>query len=58
MILWFKNQKLKDSQEIQNSKKELIDEIKGLNPKEIKNNVQEVKKYTLWERLKRVLGNN
>jgi hypothetical protein len=38
------------------SKKLLCEEIKSVKPEEIKNTVFVEKKYTIWERMKRVLG--
>ena len=58
MMLWFNNQKLKDSRDLKVSKEDFIKTIKNIEPKVIKNTEPEVKKYTLWQRLKKVLGNN
>jgi hypothetical protein len=57
-MLWFNNQKLKDSRDLKVSKEDFIKTIKNIEPKVIKNTEPEVKKYTLWQRLKKVLGNN
>lgn len=40
------------------SKKRFCDEIKGINPNIIKNTVFVEEKYSIWERVKRVLGIN
>lgn len=58
MFLWFKNQRLKDNDELVKSKLDFIKTIKEIKPEVIKNTIPEVKEYTLWQRLKKVLWNN
>jgi len=58
MMLWFKKEKLKDSQEIKKSKSDIINSIKHLEPEQVRNTLNEKKSYSLWERIKRVLWTN
>jgi hypothetical protein len=44
--------------ELENMKKKLANEIKIFDIKEIKNTIVVEKKYTIWQRLKKVLGMN
>jgi hypothetical protein len=43
---------------IEKYKKNFSEELKNINPQEIKNTVFVEEKYTLWRRLKKVLGIN
>lgn len=58
MMLWFKKEKLKDSQEIKKSKSDIINSIKQIEPEQVRNTLNEKKSYSLWERIKRVLWTN
>lgn len=58
MMSWYKTEKIKDTQELRVSKNEFINEIKKFRPTEITNTPVVEKKYTLWQRIKRVLGMN
>ena len=44
--------------ELENMKKKLANDIKIFDIKEIKNTIVVEKKYTIWQRLKKVLGMN
>ena len=56
MMLWFKNEQLRDNKEIKKSKSDIIESIKQVEPTEIRNTVSDNKKYSLWQRIKKVLG--
>jgi hypothetical protein len=58
MMLWFKSEKLKDSQELKKTKSDIINSIINTEPQQVRNTVNEKKSYTLWERIKRVLWTN
>jgi 2-phosphoglycerate kinase len=58
MMSWYKTEKIKDNEELKVSKHEFIEQIKLYNPKQIQNTPIVEKKYTLWQRIKRVLGMN
>ena len=57
-MTWFKSEKLKDSQEEKKSKIDFINEIKKVEPTQIKNTPAVEKKYTIWQRLRQTLGMN
>ena len=55
LLNWLKSEKLKDSRELENEKKKVIKEIKGLSKEQM---FPEPKKLSLWTRIKIiVLGN-
>jgi hypothetical protein len=54
--LLLKAEKKKTLKEIETSKNSYINDIKSISRDEIKNSPMIEKKYTLWERVKRVLG--
>jgi 2-phosphoglycerate kinase len=58
MMSWYKTEKIKDNEELKVSKHEFIEQIKQYNPKQIQNTPIVEKRYTLWQRIKRVLGMN
>ena len=58
MMSWYKTQKMRDNEDLKVSKSEFIQEIKKMKREEIKNSPQEVKKYSLWQRIKKVFGMN
>lgn len=43
---------------VEEEKRKFCDIIKNTNPEEIKNTITIEKKYSVWERIKRVLGIN
>jgi hypothetical protein len=49
---------MKDNEDLKISKDEFIREIKKFKRQEIKNTEVEVKKYSLWQRILKVLGMN
>ena len=55
-LLLLKREQTRSRKEIETSKTSLIEEIISLNKETIKNTPVIEKKYTLWERIKRVLG--
>jgi len=55
ILKWLESEKLKDSKEIENTKKKYIEEIRSIKKEEL---FREPKKLTLWEKIKiLVLGN-
>lgn len=55
LLILYKTEKIKNNQDLRQSKVAFINEIKQLSPKEIKNTPIVEKKYTIWERIKKVL---
>ena len=51
-----KKEKLKNLQLMDNEKKRLLNELKSVEKKEIKNTIPEIKKHTIWERILKTLG--
>jgi transcription initiation factor IIF auxiliary subunit len=51
----YKSEKIKNSEDLKQSKVDFISQIKQISPDEIKNTPIIEKKYTIWERIKRVL---
>lgn len=55
ILKWLESEKLKDSKEIENTKKKYIEEIRSIKKEEL---FREPKKLTLWQKIKiLVLGN-
>jgi len=57
-VNWLQKEKIKDKKEEKKSKVNFINEIKKIDPVQIKNTPVVEKKYTLWQRLKQTLGMN
>jgi len=55
-LLLLKSEQKRIRNEILISKNSLINDIKSINKESIKNTPIVEKKYTLWQRIKRVLG--
>jgi hypothetical protein len=55
LLILYKSEKIKNNQDIRQSKVDFINHIKQISPEEIKNTPIIEKKYTIWERIKRVL---
>ena len=53
-LQWYQNEINKDQKELEFDKKKLIDSLKGLDKKDIIS--IKVKKLTLWQKIKKVLG--
>jgi hypothetical protein len=53
---WYQNEVLRDSAELESQKQKFIDNIKKI-PKEKVFEEYKPKKYTLWQRIKKVLMN-
>jgi len=51
-------ERMLNEKNIEKYKKNFSEELKNINPQEIKNTVFVEEKYTLWRRLKKVLGIN
>jgi hypothetical protein len=51
-------ERMLNEKNIEKYKKNFYEELKNINPQEIKNTVFVEEKYTLWRRLKKVLGIN
>ena len=55
LLDWLRSEKLKDSRELENEKKKVIKEIKGLTKEQM---FPEPKKLSLWKKIKvLILGN-
>jgi len=54
-LRWYQAETLKDEIEVRKQKQEFISSLKNIDKSEIKNTVVETKKYSLWQRIKRVL---
>jgi len=53
MLKWLEKEKRKDQVEIDSSKRKIIQELKGLDKKELFH--KEEQKVTLWTKLKKIL---
>jgi hypothetical protein len=51
----YKSEKIKNNEDLKQSKVDFISQIKQISLDEIKNTPIVEKKYTIWERIKRVL---
>lgn len=49
ILSWLESEKLKDSKEIENTKRKYIEEIRGIKKEEL---FQKPKKLTLWQKIK------
>lgn len=56
MMSWYKTQRIKDNEDLKISKNDFVQEIKKMKRDDIKNTPQEEIKYSIWQRIKRVLG--
>ncbi len=55
LLDWLRSEKLKDNRELENEKKKIINEIKGLTKEQM---FPEPKKLSLWKKIKvLILGN-
>ncbi len=55
LLNWLRSEKLKDSRELENEKKKIIREIKGLNKEQM---FPKPEKISLWKKIKvLILGN-
>ena len=55
LLDWLRSEKLKDNRELENEKKKVINEIKGLTKEQM---FPEPKKLSLWKKIKvLILGN-
>ena len=52
ILNWLESEKLKDTKDIENTKRKYIEEIRGIKKEEL---FRVPKKLTLWAKLKRVL---
>lgn len=50
---WFQTQKIKDNQDLEREKSQLIEDLKKIKKEELFSNKKE--KLTLWQRIKKVL---
>jgi len=57
-MTWLKKEKFKDQKKEKKYRDNFINEIKKIDPIQIKNTPVIEKKYTLWQRLKKTLGMN
>lgn len=57
MLKWLEKEKRKDLVEIDSSKRKIIQELKGLDKKELFHK-EEKQKITLWTKLKTILWGN
>ena len=55
-MTWYKTETVKDEAKVNKAKIDFINEIKKVPVSKINNTDIVEKKYTLWERIKRVLG--
>jgi hypothetical protein len=53
LLDWYKSERMKDELELNQEKKKLIEQIKGIKKGDI---IIEPEKLSLWKRIKRVLG--
>jgi len=58
MMSWYKTEKIRDNEDLKISKNEFVQEIKKMKRDDIKNTPPEEIKYSIWKRIKRVLGMN
>jgi hypothetical protein len=58
LLTWYKTETVKDEIKVNRVKMDFINEIKKVPVSKINNTDIVEKKYTLWERIKRVLGMN
>ncbi len=58
LLTWYKTETVKDELKMNKAKIDFIQEIKKVPVTEINNTKVVEKKYTLWERITRVLGMN
>jgi 2-phosphoglycerate kinase len=58
MMSWYKTEQIKDNEDLKVSKNEFVQEIKKFNRQQIKNTEVIEKKYSLWQRILKVLGMN
>jgi hypothetical protein len=58
MMSWYKTEKIRDNEDLKISKNEFVQEIKKMKRDDIKNTPPEEIKYSIWQRIKRVLGMN
>ena len=56
LLTWYKTETVKDETKVNKAKIDFINEIKKVPVSKINNTDIVEKKYTLWERIKRVLG--
>jgi hypothetical protein len=56
MMSWYKTQRIKDNEDLKISKNDFVQEIKKMKRDDIKNTSQEEIKYSIWQRIKKVLG--
>jgi hypothetical protein len=56
LLTWYKTETVKDEIKVNRVKMDFINEIKKVPVSKINNTDIVEKKYTLWERIKRVLG--
>mgnify|MGYP000312161250 CR=1 FL=1 len=56
LLTWYKTETVKDEAKVNKAKIDFINEIKKVPVSKINNTDIVEKKYTLWERIKRVLG--
>lgn len=54
-LKWLETQMKKDEQELEREKKEFINNLKKLKKEDILPKIEEPKKLTLWQKIKRVL---
>lgn len=55
LLSLYKSEKIKNNEDLKQSKVDFISQIKQISLDEIKNTPIVEKKYTIWERIKRVL---
>jgi hypothetical protein len=56
LLTWYKTETVKDETKVNKAKIDFINEIKKVPVSKINNTDIVEKKYTLWERIRRVLG--
>jgi 2-phosphoglycerate kinase len=58
MMSWYKTEQIKDNEDLKVSKNDFVQEIKKFDRQQIKNTEVIEKKYSLWQRILKVLGMN